>query len=178
MPEDSDIAATIPARHGGVASGAIPRLLAHVFPACGHEGTGGLPVPQPMDLASLKRPRPQNSCLAAPPGLHILPDIITRARAVTPRRLYDALCRLLLAQPRTLLHVAYDDRLQAHFVARSALCNYPDLIAVQVTPDAMPMLYSRAVYGSKDFGVNRRRLVAVLTALDAALDLAVPGASP
>jgi hypothetical protein len=152
-------------------TGTHPRLLASVFPACGQEGTGGLPVPQPMDLTTLKRPRPKNGCLAAPPGLHLLPDIITRAREVPPRRLYDALCRLLLAQPRTTLHVAYDDRLQAHFVARSARCNYPDLIVVQVTPDAMPMLYSRAVYGSKDFGVNRRRLVAVLTALDATLGL-------
>lgn len=153
-------------------TGAIPRLLSSVFPACGQDGAGGLPEPQPMDLALLKRPRPSNSCLAAPPGLHILPDIITRAREVPPRKLYNALCRLLLAQPRTTMHVAHDHQLQAHFVARSAICNYPDLIAVQVTPDAMPMMFSRSVYGRKDFGVNRRRLVAVLNALDAALDLA------
>lgn len=153
-------------------TGPIPRALALAFPACGHDGADGLAVPAPMDLALLKRPRPQNSALAAPPGLHILPSIITRAREVPPRRLYATLCRVATAQPRTFLHVAYDDLLQAHFVVRSALCNYPDLIAVQVTPDSMPMLYSRSLYGHKDFGVNRRRVVAWLTALDAALEYA------
>jgi hypothetical protein len=73
------------------------------------------------------------------------------------------------AQPRTVLHVAYDRDLQAHYVARSARGNFPDLIAMQVTPDSMPLLYSRSVYGTLDFGVNRRRMVAWLTALDAAL---------
>jgi Protein of unknown function (DUF1499) len=150
-------------------TGVLAPLLGRVFPACATEGSAGLPVPPPLDFSTLKRPRPKNSALAAAPGLHVLPDIITRPRDVPPRRLYTALCRLALAQPRTTLHVAYDNLLQAHFVARGRL-NLPDLIAVQVTPDAMPMLYSRSVYGSIDFGVNRRRLVEWLTALDATLE--------
>jgi hypothetical protein len=150
--------------------GIVPRLLSRVFPACGYPGTGGLEVPARLDMTQLRRPRPPNSALAAPPGLHVLPDILTRTRDVPPRRLYAALCRVALAQPRTTLHVAYDDLMQAHFVARGALCNFPDLIAVQVTPDSMPMMFSRSVYGSRDFGINRRRLVTWLTALDGMLD--------
>jgi uncharacterized protein (DUF1499 family) len=74
-----------------------------------------------------------------------------------------------LAQPRTTLHAAFDDRLQAHFVARSALLNFPDLIAVQVTPDSGLILWSRSLYGRSDFGVNRARLETWLAALEAEL---------
>jgi Protein of unknown function (DUF1499) len=148
----------------------LPRLLGLVYPACARDGTDGLPPPAPLDVNTLARPRPRNSALAAPPGIGLSPDIITRRREVPPRRLYDALRRVALAQPRTYLHAEFADRLQAHFVARSARCNYPDLVAVQVTPDQIPALYSRSVYGRLDFAVNRRRLVAWLAALDAALE--------
>jgi uncharacterized protein (DUF1499 family) len=64
---------------------------------------------------------------------------------------------------------AYPDQLQAHFVARSALLNFPDLIAVQVQPDSTVVLYSRSVYGYSDLGVNRRRLESWVTALNETL---------
>lgn len=151
-------------------TGLLPRLLGLAYPACATAGAAGLPPARPLDLGSLARPRPRNSALAAPPGLHLLPDIVTRRREVPPRRLYDTLKRVALAQPRTVLHAEFAEQLQAHFVARSASCNFPDLIAVQVTPDSMPALYSRAVYGRLDFAANRRRLLAWLAALDAALE--------
>jgi Protein of unknown function (DUF1499) len=151
-------------------TGLLPRLLGLLYPACAAPGAAGLPPPRVLDLSRLARPRPRNSALAAPPGLHLLPDIVTRRREVPPRRLYEALVRVALAQPRTVLHAEFRDQLQAHFVARSARCNFPDLVAVQVTPESLPALYSRAVYGRLDFGVNRRRLVAWLAALDAALE--------
>ena len=150
--------------------GLLPRLLARAYPACGFDGAAGLPVPPPLDFFTLKRPRPKNACLAAPPGMHVQPDILTRLRHVPPARLFAVLRAVAEAQPRTTLHVRYDGRLQAHYVARSAACNFPDLIAMQVTPDSMPLLYSRSVYGELDFGANRRRLIAWLTALDVALD--------
>lgn len=65
--------------------------------------------------------------------------------------------------------VEYPAALQAHFVARSAVFNFPDLIAVQVIaagPESSALvLYSRSVYGYADFGVNRRRVDAWLSAL-------------
>lgn len=147
----------------------LPLLLSRLYPACAFEGAEGLAVPPPLDFTTLKRPRGRNACLAAPPGLHVQPDILTRLRHVPPLRLFAALRAVAEATPRCYPQVVYGDRMQAHYVVRSAVCNFPDLVAMQVTPDSMPMLFSRSVYGEGDLGVNRRRLVAWLTALDAAL---------
>jgi uncharacterized protein (DUF1499 family) len=144
-------------------------LLGLVLPACSGSGAEGLPVPPPIDMSALVRPGTPNTALAAPAGFRPEPDIVTRRYAVPPQQLYAAVRRIALAQPRTYAHVAYDDRLQAHFVARSAVFNFPDLIAVQVTPESGLILWSRSVYGEGDFGVNRKRLQAWLAALDAAL---------
>jgi len=150
-------------------SGLLPRLLGLAYPACAAEGTGGLPPPELLHFSTLGPRRRGNTALAAPPGMHVHPDIISRRRDMPPLRLYETLKRIALAQERTFLHADFASHLQAHFVARTALCNYPDLIAIQVTPDSMPALYSRSVYGQADFGTNRKRLVAWLAALDAAL---------
>lgn len=144
-------------------------LVALLLPACRGTGADGLPVPEPMDMARLSRPGTPNTALAAPPGFTPAPDIETRRYPVPPDRLYAAIRSVALAQPRTHLHAVFDGQLQAHFVARSALLNYPDLIAVQVTPESGLILWSRSVYGRSDFGVNRARLAAWLAALDVAL---------
>jgi uncharacterized protein (DUF1499 family) len=53
--------------------------------------------------------------------------------------------------------------------------NFPDLVTVQVSPappdGATLVIWSRSVYGESDLGVNRKRVVAWLSALDAALNL-------
>ena len=144
-------------------------LLGLALPACSGNGAEGVPVPPPIDFAALVRPATPNTALAAPSGFRPEPDIVTRHYNLPPRQLYETVRRVALAQPRTFAHVAYDDRLQAHFVARSAVFNFPDLIAVQVTPDSGLVLWSRSVYGEGDLGVNRKRLLAWLAALDAAL---------
>lgn len=144
-------------------------LLALLLPACRGTGADGLPPPEPMDMARLVRPATPNTALAAPAGFAPAPDIATRRYPVPPGELFAAIRRVALAQPRTVLHAAYDDRLQAHFVARSALLNFPDLIALQVTPESELILWSRSLYGRSDFGVNRTRLTAWIAALDTAL---------
>ena len=144
-------------------------LIGLALPACSGSGAEGVPVPPPIDFSALVRPATPNTALAAPAGFRPEPDIVTRAYGVTPQKLYEAVRRVALAQPRTYAHVAYDDRLQAHFVARSAVFNFPDLIAVQVTPEGGLILWSRSVYGEFDLGVNRKRVQAWLAALDAAL---------
>jgi hypothetical protein len=151
-------------------TGLLPRLLGLAYPACATVGAEGLPPPALLDFAALRRPRPGNSALAAPPGLRVLPDIITRLRDLPPRALYGKLKQVALAQPRTFPHGEFADQLQAHYVVRSVLCNFPDLVAIQITPDSFPALYSRSMYGRSDFGVNRKRLVAWLAALDAVLE--------
>ncbi|MCW3475723.1 DUF1499 domain-containing protein [Limobrevibacterium gyesilva] len=147
----------------------LPLLLGLLLPACSGHGAEGLPVPPPMDMTRIERPATPNTALAAPAGFTPAPDIATRRYDVPPARLYAAIRAVAAAQPRTFAHAAYDDRLQAHYVARSALLNFPDLIAVQVTPESGLILWSRSVYGRSDFGVNRRRVATWLAALDAAL---------
>lgn len=144
-------------------------LIGLALPACSGSGAEGVPEPPPIDFAALVRPASPNTALAAPAGFRPEPDIVTRAYGLPPQTLYDAVRKVALAQPRTYAHVAYDDRLQAHFVARSAVFNFPDLIAVQVTPEGGLILWSRSVYGESDMGVNRKRVQAWLAALDAAL---------
>lgn len=144
-------------------------LLGLALPGCSGHGAQGLPVPAPMDMAHIVRPSTPNTALAAPAGFSPTPDITTRRYDVTPEALYRAVRRMADAQPRSFLQAAYDDRLQAHYVARSALLNFPDLIAVQVNPDSTLVLWSRSVYGRSDLGVNRRRLARWLGALDTTL---------
>ena len=77
------------------------------------------------------------------------------------------------AEPRTYPAAAYPERMQLHWVVRSAVWNFPDLVTGQVLADgpdaAQLILYSRSVYGYGDFGANRRRLDHWLAALRAAL---------
>ncbi len=143
----------------------LPMLLSLVFPACGGEGIEGLPVPTPMDMARLERPATPNTYLAAPAGFAPAPDRVTAFKA-PPDALYAAVKRVAMAQERMFLHAEFADIRQIHFVARSAMANYPDLIAVQVTPEGGLILWSRSVYGRKDFGVNEARVIAWLAAIE------------
>ena len=63
--------------------------------------------------------------------------------------------------------------MQVHYVARSAVFNFPDLIMAQVQKDGADgsrlILYSRSVYGESDLGVNRKRVETWLAALQTKL---------
>ena len=131
-------------------------LLGLLLPACG-SGADGIAVPPPADLTAIER-KPSNSAL------------MTETLPGPAATVYEQLIATALAQPRTTLLVRYDDRLQAHFVARSAIFGFPDLIAIQVTAagDAASLtLVSRSIYGRSDFGVNAARLRTWLEALAA-----------
>jgi uncharacterized protein (DUF1499 family) len=153
----------------------LPALLVLPLLACSGHGAEGVPTPPPMDMSRIVRPATPNTALAAPAGFVPAPDIVTRRYDVPPAALYAAVRRVAAGQPRTFLAIAYDQRMQAHYVARSRVFNFPDLIAVQVNPDGTLVLWSRSVYGRSDFGVNRARLERWLAALDAALSRPAPG---
>ncbi len=146
-------------------------LLGLIFPACAGQGTQGLPAAAPMHMTHIVRPATPNTALAAPAGFSPAPDLVTHRYDVAPDRLYAAVRAMALAQPRTFLHAEFADRMQLHFVVRSRIMNFPDLVTAQVRPDSTLILWSRSVYGHSDLGVNRARLQAWL----AALDKAVPG---
>lgn len=147
-------------------------LLGLVLPACAGAGAALVPVPPPLDLAQLERPASPNTALAAPEGSGARPDIVAPVFAVPAARLFAAVQRVAAGQPRTFALAADDRAMQAHWVARSAVWNFPDVISVRVFPrgDASTLaLYSRSLYGRSDFGVNRARLGTWLAALSASL---------
>jgi len=144
-------------------------LLGLFLPACAASGVAGVPAPALMDMKYLSRPARPNSALAAPAGSQPAPDLVTPRFPLPASRLYDLLVTVARAQPRTFLAAEYAAELQAHFVARSAVLNFPDLVTAQIAeagPDGSTLvLYSRSVYGYSDFGVNRKRLSAFLAAI-------------
>jgi uncharacterized protein (DUF1499 family) len=152
----------------------LARLLGLLLPACGMAGAHGLPVPPPLDFVLLLRPASPNTALAAPADFHLAPDLRTPTYSVPAARLFASIQAVAAAQPRTWQAAVYPDRLQAHWVARSAVFNFPDLVTAQAIPagavTATLVLYSRSVYGYGDFGTNRRRLEAWLGALDRTLN--------
>jgi uncharacterized protein (DUF1499 family) len=149
-------------------------LLGLLLPACGAPGAQGLPVPQPMDVAQLTRPASPNTALAAPAGFRPAPDVVTPTYHVPAPRLYAAIQAVAAAQPHTYLAAAYPDLRQVHWVVRSAVFNFPDLVTAEASPSgpdaATLVLYSRSVYGYGDLGANRRRVEAWLAALEQTLN--------
>ncbi len=146
-------------------------LVGFVLPACAAPGAGGLAPPQLMDMSHIQRPASPNNALAAPAGSEPAPDVVTPVFPVPASRLFAGLVTMATGQPRTFLAAEYPAEWQAHFVARSAVFNFPDLIAAQVSEVGADrstlVLYSRSVYGYSDLGVNRRRLDDWLAALRA-----------
>ncbi len=147
----------------------IAWLVSLILPACGFPAAEGLPTPLPMDIARIVRPSTPNTALAAPAGFNPPPDLVTPPYAMQADRLFSLVQEVAASQSRTYPAANYPDRLQADYVARSAVFNFPDLIVVQVVrsgPDNSSLiLYSRSVYGQSDLGVNRKRLDTWLAAL-------------
>ncbi len=148
-------------------------LLGRFLPGLGQQGSAGLPLPELLDVSRLSRPRSPNTALAAPAGFQPPPDIVTRDYDAAPEQVFAATKAAALAQPRTVLQREFTAALQAHYVVRSAMVGFPDLVMLQVlsSPDggSQVVIWSRSVYGRSDFGVNRKRLVAWLSAIDAML---------
>ena len=146
-------------------------LIGLALPACGFSGAAGVPVPSPMDFAHIERPASPNSALAAPAGFLPAADISTKVYPVAAPVLYAALREVAAGQERVFPLAAYPDRGQMFWVARSAVFNFPDVVSAEIRAEtagsSTVVLYSRSIYGSSDFGVNRQRLAGWIAALDA-----------
>jgi uncharacterized protein (DUF1499 family) len=148
-------------------------LLGLFLPACGTAGAAGIPVPPLLDLAHFERPATPNTALAAPEGAGVHPDIVTPVFHVAAPRLWAAVEGVADRQPRTFRLAVARTGMAGSWVARSAVWNFPDVIAARVAPrgpeDSTLALYSHSLYGRSDLGVNRRRLDAWLAAVTASL---------
>jgi hypothetical protein len=144
-------------------------LLGFILPACGANGAAGLPVPTPMDMTKIERPSTPNTFLAGPAGMRPEPDELTPEQPLPAQALYDKARDAFSRKPSTYVAAEFPSRLQIHYVVRSALMNYPDLVTVQVNPaeadQSTLVIWSRSVYGRSDLGVNRQRTKAWLAAL-------------
>jgi uncharacterized protein (DUF1499 family) len=149
-------------------------LLGFFLPACGASGAAGLPTPALIDVAHIARPASPNSALAAPAGSSPAPDLVTPRYPRAASQMYALVVAVARRQPRTYVAAEYPTERQVHFVARSAVLNFPDLITAQVDEVAPAgstvVLYSRSVYGYSDLGVNRRRLSTWLAAIQSEIN--------
>jgi uncharacterized protein (DUF1499 family) len=144
-------------------------LVGFALPACAAAGAQGLPQPQPFDMARIERPSSPNTALAGPAGFAPTPDVETPIFQVPAVRLRDAVLAVAVAQPRTFLAADHAAQRQIHWVVRSAIFNFPDLVTAQITDAGQDrstlVLYSRSVYGYSDLGANRQRLNTWLAAV-------------
>lgn len=150
-------------------------LLGLVLPACGFPAAQGLPTPPLMDIAHIVRPASPNTALAAPANFSPPPDIVTPGFPVSADRLFGLVQAVAARQPGTFQAALYPDQLQVHYVVRSAVFNFPDLVMAQVRREGQDssdlVLYSRSVYGYGDFGVNRKRVRTWIGQLETELHL-------
>jgi uncharacterized protein (DUF1499 family) len=149
----------------------FPWLLGLVLTACGGKGADRVPVPPPMDMHRIERPSAPNNVLAGPAGKgRQAVDLTTDLYPIAPERFFTLVKAAIARQPNTFLLADYPERLQVHYVVRSAALNFPDIVSIQVEPGAWPeqavfTLYSRSVYGYFDFKANHRRMLAWLVAI-------------
>lgn len=135
---------------------------------CSGSGADGMPVPPAGALDSLQRPTTPNTSLAGPEGFSPKPDIVTPVYAISAKSLFAAVTRIAESTPRATKLASYDGRLEAAYVVRSRVFNFPDTIAFKIAPSGSGstlVLYSASRYGDSDFGVNRARVEAWLETL-------------
>jgi uncharacterized protein (DUF1499 family) len=148
---------------------ALAWLLGLILPACGADGAAGLPPPVLLDMTRIERPATPNSFLAGPPGMRPAPDLVLEPLQLPAQKLWQEARSVFGSQPRVYVAAEFPEQLQEHYVVRSALLNFPDLVTVQVEPVAAEtstlVIWSRSVYGRSDFGVNRQRTAAWLATL-------------
>ncbi|MEC9347398.1 MAG: DUF1499 domain-containing protein [Pseudomonadota bacterium] len=117
-----------------------------------------------IDFATLKPGWRPNQFLMAPEGLcqAASPHATSPDFAVPPTELMQAFHTLALAEPRVTVRDDKRTDLAATYVQRSKFFRFPDIVDVRVFPrgeaGSTLAIYSRAVYGIRDFGVNERRV--------------------
>lgn len=125
--------------------------------------------PARIDLQAVKRPSTPNSYLVAPEGYcrSAKTDAGAPVFPVSPGTLWEILVSVVAREPRITVH--WDDAADGYFdfTQRSLVFRFPDRVVIKVLPGAQLAtstlaIYSRAVYGRRDLGVNRARVERLL----------------
>ncbi|HEY8871947.1 MAG TPA: DUF1499 domain-containing protein [Stellaceae bacterium] len=121
-------------------------------------------------LAELRGPLPANAFLACParycPFAEAVPSPVF---AMGADRLAEYWAGLIAREPRIVAAFAEPEERRFVLIQHSAALRFPDVVTVEFVAlgaDRSSLaVYSRARYGSYDFGVNRRRVLAWLKRL-------------
>ena len=135
-------------------------------------------APAPGNISEIRRPTSPNTFLAGPAGFTPTPDLQTRRFDMAPDQLLAVMRGVVMAQPRVTALADDPGRLRADYVVRSRVFGFPDIVLTQALPagdgQSGLVVYSYSLKGHYDFGVNRGRVEALLTALDGALPRSKP----
>lgn len=116
----------------------------------------------PVDFQTLQLGWKPNQFLVAPAGATpAAPHAVAPVFAVPPERLRDALVSVIEAEPRTRIVQRSEDGMRLTAVQQSRAMRFPDFVSVEVRPaegGSTLLVYSRAVFGVRDFGVNQARV--------------------
>ncbi len=119
-----------------------------------------------VDFEDLQLTDKPNQFLMCPPGI-CNGHADSPAFEVSVDELRERWREVVSAQPR--VELLAEDGEQFDYVQRSARFRFPDIITVRfisVSPSQSTLaMYSRSVYGKRDFGVNRKRIEAWLSAI-------------
>jgi hypothetical protein len=133
-------------------------FLAMFYPLCGTAGAAGIPAPGIVDLAHL-RLLGHSEILVAPAGFSPPPGMVAPVFHVPPAALFAAFQDVGSLQPRSYALDVEPQALQAAWVIRSGMGNFPDVVEVAVLPapgGSSFVFYAHAIYGASDYGVNRK----------------------
>lgn len=124
--------------------------------------------PFPLDFSALETDPKPRTWLVLPEGFVSAsePDAVSPVFAGAPETVLDAFINTGLGAPRTEL--VRQEGLQAELCQRSLVFRFPDYITVEAMPvgdHTALAIYSRAVLGYSDIGVNRKRITRWLEAL-------------
>lgn len=126
-----------------------------------------------IDFHMLKLTWKPNQFLVLPPNYKAQapPHRVSPAFPMSPGKLLEAVKRVALAEPRTVLAGEDAAAHKLEFVQRSKTFRFPDHVSVEAVPlgagRTALAIYSRAKLGIRDFGVNRARVERWLAALQA-----------
>lgn len=153
----------------------LPWMLGLFLASCAGHGADGVPVPPYMDMRKIERPSSPNNAVAGPAGSgRQAVDLVTQPYAMAPEALYPIVKAAIAGMANTYLLGEYADRTQMHFVVRSKVLNFPDVVSIQIETggregESLITLYSRSIYGYYDFGANKARLLPLLARIDQAI---------
>jgi hypothetical protein len=135
-------------------------LIGLYMPLCATQGTAGIAAPGVVDFAQFQR-AVHSTALIAPLGLIPGADTPSPVFDVPAETLFAAEVKVTAALPRSFLLDMEPQALQAAFVVRSAVWNFPDVVEVAAIPEgpgkSAYVFYSHSLYGVYAYGVNTTR---------------------